>query len=84
MNDDEALSADLILSPSPAGDELKITTNLNLQEAFFSIYDLSGRRIMTNALNNTKTIDVSQLSTGNYILSIMSGTTIKNQKFVKN
>lgn len=84
LNDDDALAADLILSPSPANNELNITTDLNLQDAFFSIYDLSGRRIMTNSLNNSKTIDVSQLSTGNYVLSIMSGTTIKNQKFVKN
>ncbi|MCK8480363.1 FG-GAP-like repeat-containing protein [Psychroserpens algicola] len=82
--DDELLSSDIILSPNPTNGILNISTELQLHDAFFSIYDLSGRRIMTNALNDSKTIDVSQLSAGNYILSIMTESTIRNQKFIKN
>jgi len=82
--DDELLASDFIISPNPTHNILNISTDLQLENAFYSIYDLSGRRIMTNALNNSKTIDVSQLSTGNYILSIMSDEIINNQKFIKN
>ncbi|WP_460220312.1 FG-GAP-like repeat-containing protein [Psychroserpens sp. MEBiC05023] len=83
INDNELFAADIILSPSPADNILNLNTELELQNAFFSIYDLSGRRVMTNTLHNSKTIDVSQLSAGNYILSIMSDTIVKNQKFIK-
>ncbi|WP_204344586.1 FG-GAP-like repeat-containing protein [Psychroserpens algicola] len=83
VGDNEALASDLELSPNPAKDILTINTGLELQNAFYSVYDLSGRRVMTNSLNASKTIDVSQLSAGNYILSIMSDGTVKNQKFIK-
>jgi len=83
VNDEEALASDLILTPTPTKDILTITTRLQLENAIYNIYDLSGRRVMTNSLNNSKTIDVSQLSAGNYILSIMSGDIVKNQKFIK-
>nr|WP_321233821.1 FG-GAP-like repeat-containing protein [uncultured Psychroserpens sp.] len=84
VDDDELLSSDLILSPNPTKDILNISTELQLQNALYIVYDLSGKSVMTNSLNNAKTIDVSQLSTGNYILSIMSGDIIKSQKFIKN
>lgn len=83
VDDEEALVSDIILSPTPAKDILNINTGLSLENAVYSIYDLNGRRVMTNSFNNTKTIDVSQLSTGNYILSILSDSTIRNQKFIK-
>ncbi|MEH6536742.1 MAG: FG-GAP-like repeat-containing protein [Psychroserpens sp.] len=81
--DDEAHTSDLILTPTPTKDILTIKTGLELQNAIYNIYDISGRRVMTNSLNNSKTIDVSELSAGNYILSIMSDNIIKNQKFIK-
>ncbi len=83
VDDEEALANDIILSPTPAKDILNINTGLNLDNAIYNIYDLNGRRVMTNSLNNNKTIDVSQLSSGNYILSILSDSNIKNQKFIK-
>jgi len=81
--DDETFASDFILSPNPTKGILNITTGLQLQNAFYNIYDISGRRVMTNSLNNSKTIDVSQLTAGNYIISIVSDNTIKNQKFIK-
>lgn len=83
VDDEEALANDIILSPTPAKDVLNINTGLNLDNAIYNIYDLNGRRVMTNSLNNNKTIDVSQLSSGNYILSILSDSNIRNQKFIK-
>jgi len=83
VTDEETLTSGLVLSPNPANDVLNITTSLELQNAIYNIYDISGRRVLTNSLNNSKTIDVSQLSAGNYILSIMSDSVVKNQKFIK-
>ena len=81
--DDEEFASDFILSPNPTKNVLHITTGLQLQNAFYNIYDISGRRVMTNSLNNSKSIDVSQLTAGNYIISIVSDNTIRNQKFIK-
>lgn len=81
--DDESLTTDLVLYPNPANTILNITTGLQLENAIYNIYDISGRRVMTNSLNNSNSIDVSQLSAGNYILSIISDNTIRNQKFIK-
>ncbi|WP_033959442.1 FG-GAP-like repeat-containing protein [Psychroserpens jangbogonensis] len=81
--DDEELASDFILSPNPTKNVLNITTGLQLENAFYNIYDMSGRRVMTNSLSNSKTIDVSQLTAGNYIVSIVSENTIRNQKFIK-
>ncbi|WP_431132928.1 FG-GAP-like repeat-containing protein [Psychroserpens mesophilus] len=82
LNDNELVS-DFILSPNPTKNILNITSGLQLQNAVYNIYDISGRRVMTNSLNNSKSIDVSQLSAGNYIISIISDNAIKNQKFIK-
>ncbi|WCO01770.1 FG-GAP-like repeat-containing protein [Psychroserpens ponticola] len=81
--DEEVFANDFILSPNPTKNVLNITTGLQLENAFYNIYDISGRRVMTNSLSNSKSIDVSQLSAGNYIISIVSDNTIRNQKFIK-
>ncbi|WP_323787532.1 FG-GAP-like repeat-containing protein [Psychroserpens sp.] len=81
--DNDELASDFILSPNPTKNVLHITTGLQLQNAIYNIYDISGRRVMTNSLSNSNTIDVSQLTAGNYIISIISGNTISNQKFIK-
>jgi hypothetical protein len=43
---------------------------------------MNGRPILNSKLSS-ETIDVSGLSTGNYILCIMSGNAIKKQNFIK-
>ena len=81
--EEELLTSDFILSPNPTQNVLNITTELSLENAIYNIYDISGRRVMTNSINNTKSIDVSQLTAGNYIISIVSDNIIRNQKFIK-
>ena len=81
--EEESLASDFILSPNPTKNVLNITTGLPLENTIYNIYDISGRRVMKNSLNNTKTIDVSHLTAGNYIISIISNNIIKNQKFIK-
>ena len=73
--DDEEFASDFILSPNPTRNVLNITTGLQLQNAFYNIYDISGRRVMTDSLNNSKSIDVSQLTAGNLSLIHISEPT---------
>lgn len=73
---------DLVIYPNPTKDVLKISSTESLQDAIYTIFDINGRRILNSKLNQN-TIDVSALNTGNYILRIVSGSSIKSQKFIK-
>lgn len=77
-----AFVTDLILYPNPAKTVLNLNTLDNMTNAVYSIFDMNGRRVLNSKLN-ANTIDVSGLSSGNYILRLMSGTSIKSQKFIK-
>jgi hypothetical protein len=61
---------------------LNLSTLQDLNDAVYSVFDLNGRRVL-NAKLDSKTIDVSSLSTGQYILRLVSGSAVKNQKFIK-
>jgi hypothetical protein len=73
---------DLVIYPNPTKNELNISSTDNLQDAIYTIFDINGRRIMNSKLTQN-IIDVSSLNTGNYILRIVSGNSIKSQKFIK-
>ena len=73
---------DLILYPNPTKSVLNLNTLDNLQDAIYTVFDISGKRVL-NARLDSNTIDVSNLSAGHYILRIMSDGSIKNQKFIK-
>ena len=76
------LAEDLILYPNPTNGLLNISTTYNLENAIYTVFDLSGKRILNSKLSS-KTIDVSMLSTGNYFLRIMVDGLITTQKFIK-
>lgn len=80
---DEELAADFTISPNPTQNILNIHTGMSLEDAIYNVFDISGRRVMASSLNGAESIDVSQLSAGSYILSIVSGNSINNQKFIK-
>ena len=73
---------DLVIYPNPTKDVLNISTIDNLDEAIYTVFDINGKRILNGKLQST-TINVSELSSGNYILRIVSGQSIKSQKFIK-
>jgi len=76
------LTEDLILYPNPTNGLLNINTTYNLENAIYTVFDLSGKRVLNSKLSS-KTIDVSMLSTGNYFLRIMVDGLITTQKFIK-
>ncbi|WP_459209609.1 T9SS type A sorting domain-containing protein [Aquimarina rhabdastrellae] len=61
----------LRISPNPIRSYIDIYTNYPKQQLSYSIYTLSGKRVITKTISNNK-INVSQLNTGIYFLSMTS------------
>lgn len=76
------LANDLILYPNPTKRFLTLNSTYNFEDAIYTIFDISGKRIL-NSKFSSNTIDVSSLSTGNYFLRIMDNGLIRTQKFIK-
>lgn len=79
---EENLVDDLIIYPNPTKAVLNISNLQGLPNAIYTIFDYQGKRLM-NAKLDSPQINVSGLSSGIYILRIISDQTIKSQKFIK-
>ncbi|MCO4822361.1 MAG: VCBS repeat-containing protein [Flavobacteriaceae bacterium] len=78
----KSLSEDLIIYPNPTKQYLNLNSTRNLNGALYTVFSASGKRVLNNKLQSNK-IDVSQLSSGYYILRLMHEGAIKSQKFIK-
>lgn len=73
--------------PNPADEFVQVIINSNTNNnALYQIYDLQGRMVLQNNLNvsaqlQTKSIDVSALNAGLYVLSLQSNGSISQHKF---
>lgn len=82
--DDFALNSNILLYPNPTTDDL----NIESQRSFDSviIHDLTGREILRIVTTNPKLeqrVDVANLKSGIYYLTIVSGNSKTTQKFLK-
>lgn len=82
LNMNDFLVSNLILYPNPTNDVLNLNISDGFENTLFMIYDSTGRRVLNSKMTENY-IDVSNLSTGNYLLRIVKGGTIKIQKFIK-
>tara|TARA_R110002050_G_scaffold149883_2_gene276539 strand:- start:481 stop:3243 length:2763 start_codon:yes stop_codon:yes gene_type:complete len=75
----------MAMYPNPAQFELRFATNdFDLNDITkFSIYDINGKQVKKGNLNN-KSIDVSTLSKGIYIVNLKHNNISTSRKFVKN
>lgn len=75
----------IVVYPNPTDAQLQIS-NLDIEAPIYTIFDINGRRVMHGKLENG-TIDVSQLTTGNYVLRVMGQAfdrnNVKTKKFSK-
>ncbi|WP_395056234.1 T9SS type A sorting domain-containing protein [Flavobacterium sp.] len=71
--------------PNPVSDVLTISAKESISVSSINIYNTLGQLVLVipNA-QNTKTVDVSSLTTGNYFIKINSDKGTSNTKFVKN
>jgi hypothetical protein len=73
----------LILYPNPAKSTLKISTN-DFENIFVEIFDISGNLVMNKEIITVaKTIDISQLNAGLYLIKIKTGGSIVFRKLIK-
>ncbi|HET8837637.1 MAG TPA: FG-GAP-like repeat-containing protein [Flavobacteriaceae bacterium] len=79
---EETKVTNLILYPNPASDRLHLSEFADLQNAVYTIFDITGKKVLNNKLTSSE-IDVSKLSAGSYILRIENHGNIKTQKFFK-
>lgn len=80
---EENIVNNLLLFPNPTKDVLNLGDLTDFQNPAYSIFDIQGKKVMEAALD-LKSIDVSNLATGSYILKIRDGKTTKAQHFIKN
>ena len=77
------------LSPNPAGNLLQIAMTSEVNEtAQVRIYNLTGHLLSVESWGvssgkNQKTLDLSELATGMYVLQIQTGAGLRAEKFVK-
>jgi len=78
----ESLTQDLILYPNPTKGDLNINATYGFEDAVYTIFDINGKSVLSGNFDSN-TIDASSLSTGNYILKIVSNGLTQTQKFIK-
>ena len=71
------------INPNPANDILNVTSK-DIEVSSISIYNNLGQlvQVIPNA-KETKTIDVSQLKSGNYFIKVVSDKGMSSSKFIK-
>ncbi len=71
------------ISPNPSIDYIDIKLKTPLQDATITIYDLLGKKIHFNKINNDNRVNISKLTKGVYLLKITSQGNTKTKRFIK-
>lgn len=83
LNTSTFKKVNLLLFPNPVSNELHISNVENLEIDKIDIYDMTGR-LIKNFEGNTKTIDMSSLTSGNYFIKVHTSEGISTEKIIKN
>ena len=67
--------------PNPAQNNFFIETN-NIDKQVLQITDVSGKQVLSQTINGTTSIDISNLSPGVYNLSLTSSQSVANKRLV--
>lgn len=79
---EDTLVNNLIMFPNPTKDILNLGNLNEFDGPAVTVFDVSGKRVLNQRLFG-KTVDVSHLAQGNYILRVFDSNTIKTQRFIK-
>lgn len=82
LSTQDAFVNSLILYPNPTKSVLNLNTLENRSDVIYTVFDINGKLVL-NAKLTSNTIDVSSLTSGNYILQLRSDNAVKSQKFIK-
>ncbi len=74
------------LYPNPASSTLNLVLSKNMQTGEIGVFDILGKKIYSEEFesNNNISIDISNWSSGNYFLKVVSGENSQTQRFIKN
>jgi hypothetical protein len=79
-----ALEDQLNIYPNPVTDVINVQWNNATESANLSIRDLSGRLVLAERVaNGNAVLDLSALSSGNYILELQTGQSTLRKQVVK-
>ncbi len=72
--------------PNPARNTVTVTTQGNLDNVRFNLFDINGRQVLSQTSNTPRrtTIDISALQSGIYVMQIESNTVTMTRKLIKN
>ncbi len=72
--------------PNPASSTINLVLPKNMQTGQITVFDISGKQIHSQEFGSEDTvaIDISNWSSGNYFLKIVSGENSQTQRFIKN
>ena len=76
-------SSNLLVYPNPASSYITLGANLPFQKFNYSICDLSGRMVLTRKDAMNKTLNISMLSPGAYIINIQTTKQNLYGEFIK-
>lgn len=80
---EELLFPELTAFPNPANDVLFVNLGVNPGNAAYTIFDLSGRALVSSSLNQmNNTIETSSLVNGQYILRLAKDNAARNVVFM--
>ncbi len=72
------------VAPQPVNDVLKVFGEHLADNAAYSVFDMTGRKMLSGILNSEATIHVGSIGAGSYLLQIMENDgIIRNARFVK-
>ena len=72
---------DVEIYPNPAQNNFTIETNTN-QKQTLQLFDVNGKLVLTQTINDKAIVDVSNLSSGVYNLSITNNVGVANKRLV--
>jgi hypothetical protein len=73
-----------IVYPNPANDKLFVRSvqSSGIETLSYEIFDMYGRTVSKNTLNDSEAIDLSTISNGVYFIKLSSGKTTSINKFI--
>jgi bacillolysin len=85
LSAEPALEASVTVSPNPSSDEIRIVVPKNIKIESAKLFSISGSQVVEKQgdKSNTMTMNIHNLTKGNYVLQIMTNEGIVAKKVVK-
>ena len=85
IGENESLLHQAIVFPNPGGNQINLTSGIQLLKGTFNLYDINGRLVFESNISSSEMIiDVSFLSSGSYVWQIILNNNVMDKgKWIK-